>query len=263
MDSSRTLASWGPRTHRFALASLTKLLSAYAVLVAVEEGTVTLADPAGPSGSTVEHLLAHASGLGSDGGVLAEPATRRIYSNSGFEALADHLEAASGMSATDYVRAAVVEPLGLTDTGFATASLAHGLESTLADVARFAQELLAPTLIAAQTLSNATSVHFPGLAGVLPGFGRQQPNDWGLGFELRSEKSPHWTGHTSSPATFGHFGRSGTLLWVDPERDVAMVVLTNKLFDEWARQSWPTMTDQVLQVLDQNSMTTAPLRRSR
>ena len=62
-----------------------------------------------------------------------------------------------------------------------------------------AAELLAPTLIAPETLAEATSVQFPGLDGVLPGFGRQTPNDWGLGFELRDAKSPHWTGSLNSP----------------------------------------------------------------
>ena len=88
-------------------------------------------------------------------------------------------------------------------------------ESSVDDLARFAAELRAPTLTA--TLDDATRVAFPGLDGILPGFGRQKPNDWGLGFEIRDGKSPHWTGAHSSPRTFGHFGQSGTFLWVDPD----------------------------------------------
>ena len=64
--------------------------------------------------------------------------------------------------------------------------------------------------------------------GVLPGFGRMEPNDWGLGLELRDGKHPHWTGAHNSPGTFGHFGRSGTFLWVDPERRLALGVLTER-----------------------------------
>ena len=64
---------------------------------------------------------------------------------------------------------------------------------------------------------------FPGLAGVLPGFGRFEPNDWGLGFELRDDKRPHWTGTGNSPRTFGHFGAAGTFLWVDPDAGLACV----------------------------------------
>ena len=61
-------------------------------------------------------------------------------------------------------------------------------------------------------------MQFPGLVGVLPDVGRMDPNDWGLGVELRDAKTPHWTGARNSPRTFGHFGGSGTFLWVDPER---------------------------------------------
>jgi hypothetical protein len=48
--------------------------------------------------------------------------------------------------------------------------------------------------------------------GVVPGFGRQSRSDWGLGFEIRDRKAPHWTGQRNSPPTFGHFGRSGSFL---------------------------------------------------
>ncbi|HEX7443763.1 MAG TPA: serine hydrolase, partial [Acidimicrobiales bacterium] len=58
------VASVGPRDRALPWASVTKLATALAVLVAVEEGTVDLDQPAGPPGSTVRHLLAHASGLG-------------------------------------------------------------------------------------------------------------------------------------------------------------------------------------------------------
>ena len=61
---------------------LTKLLTGLATLVAVEEGTVDLDEPAGPPGSTLRHLLAHASGLPPDDGPpLMAPGRRRIYSN--------------------------------------------------------------------------------------------------------------------------------------------------------------------------------------
>jgi CubicO group peptidase (beta-lactamase class C family) len=89
-------------------------------------------------------------------------------------------------------------------------------------------------------------VQFPGLVGVLPGFGRQEPNDWGLGFELRDAKSPHWTGSRNSPATFGHFGRSGTFLWVDPDAGLALACLTDLAFGDWASDAWPRLADDVL-----------------
>jgi len=89
-------------------------------------------------------------------------------------------------------------------------------------------------------------VQFPGLSGVLPGFGRQDPNDWGLGLELRDGKSPHWTGSRNAPQTFGHFGRSGTFLWVDPVAGLALGCLTDLAFGEWAVEAWPALADAVL-----------------
>ena len=108
------------------------------------------------------------------------------------------------------------------------------------------REWLAPTLVAPETLAEATAVAFPGLTGVLPGFGRMERNDWGLGCELRDDKSPHWTGSLNSARTFGHFGRSGTFLWVDPEAQLALGVLTDRDFDEWAQASWPALADAVV-----------------
>ncbi|CAL9541052.1 Putative D-alanyl-D-alanine carboxypeptidase [Streptomyces sp. enrichment culture] len=236
----------GPAGQRFALASVTKPLAAYAVLVAVEEGATELDEPAGPPGSTVRHLLAHTSGLAFDEHrVMAEPGTRRLYSNAGFEVLGEHLTKATGMPFADYLREAVLEPLGMASTELAGSPAKDGV-STVTDLAAFAAELQAPRLLARETLDEATSVVFPGLSGVLPGYGHQKPNDWGLGFSIRDHKSPHWTGAASSPRTFGHFGQSGTFLWVDPEAGAACVALTDRAFGPWAVQAWPPFTDAVL-----------------
>src|ERR671932_295777 len=93
------LGAFGPRDVAFRWASVTKLLTTYAILVALEEGTVELDDPAGPEGSTLRHLLAHASGLPlNEGPPLAPPARRRMYSNAGIEAAARHVEERAEMS---------------------------------------------------------------------------------------------------------------------------------------------------------------------
>lgn len=241
-----TLATVGDPRQPFRLASVTKLLTAYACLVAVEEGTLDLDGAAGPPGSTVRHLLAHASGLSLDDGAAAPPGHRRIYSNSGFQVLADLLAARAEMPAHRYVSAAVLEPLGMDDTVVADRSPAHGATSSVHDLAHFAQELLRPTLIHPDTHRLATTVAFPGLRGVLPGVGPQEANDWGLGFELRDHKHPHWTGATNSPETYGHFGAAGTFLWVDPAIDRSLVVLTDRPFGPWALEAWPPLSDAVV-----------------
>jgi CubicO group peptidase (beta-lactamase class C family) len=236
----------GETGRRFPLASVTKPLVAYAALLAVEEEAINLDQPAGPEGSTVRHLLAHTSGLAfGEHRVVAEPGTRRLYSSAGFEVLASTIEEATGIAFADYLHEAVLDPLGMGATTL-EGSPGHGATSTVDDLLRLAAELQAPTLLDATTLAEATSVQFPGLNGTIPGFGHQKPNDWGLGFELRDSKSPHWTGTHSAPGTFGHFGQSGTFLWVDPDASAACVVLTDRDFGDWAKQAWPAVTDAVL-----------------
>ena len=148
------------------------------------------------------------------------------------------------MPFAEYFEAAVVEPLEL--GGALHGSPAWGYRGPLDDLLKLGRELLAPTLVAQETLDEATAVQFPGLAGVLPGFGRMEPNDWGLAFELRDGKSPHWTGARSSPRTFGHFGAAGTFLWVDPDAGLALGVLTDREFGDWAKEAWPALSDSVV-----------------
>jgi len=239
------LGARGPRDRVLRWASVTKLVTTLAVLVAAEEGTVDLDEPAGPPGSTVRHLLAHASGLPFHGErPIARPGARRIYSNTGLEAAAAHLAEHAGMSFEEYLRAAVLEPLGM--RAELCGSPAADLRGSLDDLVAFVRELLAPRLVAQETLDEATSVQFEGLAGVLPDLGRFEPNDWGLGFELRDAKQPHWTGTRKSTRTYGHFGGSGTFLWVDPENGLACCCLTDLEFDEWAKRAWPPFSDAVL-----------------
>jgi CubicO group peptidase (beta-lactamase class C family) len=239
------VATHGPRDAVLPWASVTKLLTGLAVLVALEEGTVDLDEAAGPPGATLRHLLAHASGLPVDGRQpITEPGRRRIYSNTGIELAARLVEQRAEMPFGDYFEQAVVRPLGL--VGRLGGSPAHGYRGPLDDVLAVGSELLRPTLVAAETLAEATTVQFPGLTGVLPGLGRMEPNDWGLTFELRDSKSPHWTGGRNSESTFGHFGASGTFLWVDPDAGVACAVLTGRPFGDWAKAAWPAFSDSVL-----------------
>ncbi|MBV1935075.1 beta-lactamase family protein [Streptomyces sp. BV286] len=243
------LGSHGPTSQRFALASVTKPLAAYAALVAYEEGAVELDEPAGPEGSTVRHLLAHTSGLAFDEHrVTAPPGQRRLYSNAGFEQLGDHIAKATEIPFAEYLRQAVLEPLGMTSTTLDGSPAKDGV-STVDDLVRFAAEVQAPRLLDPRTVAAAMTVQYPGTKGVLPGYGHQNPNDWGLGFEIRDSKSPHWTGSSSSPRTFGHFGQSGTFLWVDPaagRTGAACVALTDRAFGPWAAEVWPAFTDAVL-----------------
>lgn len=229
------------------VASVSKLLVALAVLVAVEEETLDLDEQAGTfDGVTLRHLLAHASGIDfSRHRQIAPPGTRRAYSNVGIELAADHLALRAGMPFATYLSRAVFEPLVMVDSEL-QGSPAHDVHSTVDDLCRFASELLDPSLISAATLEQATTPQFPELAGVLPGIGRFDPNPWGLGFEIKGDKKPHWTGTLTSPRTFGHFGGSGTFLWVDPVPGLAVLGLTEREFEGWAMEFWPRFSDAVL-----------------
>lgn len=249
VGKSGVLADYGDTARAYRLASVTKPLVARAAQIAVEEGVIDLDSPAGPPGATIRHLLSHASGLSMHSAeTMAEPGSRRVYSNYGFGVLAQTIESNSGIEFGRYLSEAIFEPLGMTasrlDGGAAAAGF--GVVSTVADLTVFAADLLEPRTVSARMHAEATSVQFPGLTGVLPGFGVQRPNDWGLGFEIRDGKVPHWTGTSNSPQTYGHFGQTGTFLWVDPVRELSLVVLTARDFDEWARPLWPALSDEVL-----------------
>ena len=271
----RTLVEAGQIDEVFPFASVTKPIVAWSALVAVERGLLDLDAPAGAGtahnavgagtahnavgagtahsaagamlpGATVRHLLAHASGIAFDSdAVLAAPGTRRIYSNRGIEILGERLQEATATPLERWVETTVLEPLGMSSV-LVPGSPAHSGEGTARDLAVFAGELAAPRLISASLAAEATSVVFPGLDGVLPGYGRQAPNDFGLGVEVRGHKHPHWTGRAGSPATFGHFGQSGSFIWVDPEARRQAVFLGERRFAAVHKDIWPDLCDQIL-----------------
>jgi len=252
--ADRTIATRGDTRRAVNLASVSKPVAALATLVAAEEGVVDLDEAAGPPGSTVRHLLAHASGLPFEGErPIAPPGRRRIYSNVGFAVLGAHVAARAEMPFAQYVSEAVCAPLGigLDPEGHPGA----GMHACLDDVLALGRELLEPALVASETHEEMVAVQFPGLDGVLPEFGRFRPLDWGLGVELKGEKDPHWSGSLTSPATFGHFGGSGTFFWVDPSRGIACAALTTRRFGDWAKEAWARLSEAVVRETDSQSDT--------
>jgi CubicO group peptidase (beta-lactamase class C family) len=241
----------------FRVASVTKLMTALATLAAVEAGKLQLDAPvpAAADGVTVRHLLAHASGLPFEpGGASRPPGTRRVYSNVGYYRLAEAVAAAVGTTFPRWLGETVLRPLGMTGTTLedwngVPENPAAGGSATLPDLALLASCLLdhgAP-VIGPELFAEAVSVQFPGLAGLVPGVGRFDPCDWGLGPELKDGKSPHWMGERRSAASFGHFGGSGCFVWVDPRAGIAAAAVTDRPFedDRWAMKTWPAWSDAV------------------
>ncbi len=231
------------------LASISKPMATWAALVAVEEGLVDLDDPVGQPGCTLRHLLSHAGGYPFDGlEPIARPETTRIYSNGGIELAAQTIAAKAGIDFAAYLYEAVFEPLAMTSSAL-RGSPAHRVWSSLADTCRFAAEVMRPTLIDPSTAAEVDRIQYPALAGIVPGVGRYAQCPWGLGFEIRGGKQPHWTGTTNSPRAYGHFGGSGTMFWIDPDHDLALVALADRDFDEWADvalRAWPDLSDAVI-----------------
>lgn len=254
-DPQQTLHTQGDDARLWDLASVSKPIAALGVLIAVERGLVDLDEAVDvppsvttpvPEGATVRHLLAHTAGYAFDGQeLLAGPGERRIYSNTGFEVLAAHVEEATGYDFPDWMEQTVVQELELRDLEV-RGSPAAGYRGSIRDLLVVGRELLAPTLISEELWRAATTVQFAGLAGILPGYGRQEPNDWGLGYEIRGEKHPHWTGADSSPQTFGHFGQSGSFLWVDPQARLTAAFLGSAPFGKTHIRIWPGVTEEIL-----------------
>lgn len=231
------------------IASLSKPLTAYATLVSIEEGSVHLDDAVGQTGCTVRHLLAHAGGYPFEGTLpVGKPGVKRIYSNSGFELIAEHVEHSTGIAFVEYLDDAVFAPLGMHNSTL-QGSCAKDVHSTVHDLTLFLEEINSPTLLSRTTVTEAITPVFPELAGIVPGIGPCDPCPWGLGFEIRGQKTPHWTGTRNSASTFGHFGGIGTFLWCDPVADVSCVMLAEREFDEWGMEYWPAFSDSVLSCL--------------
>jgi CubicO group peptidase (beta-lactamase class C family) len=72
-----------------------------------------------------------------------------------------------------------------------------------------------------------------------------------LGWDTPS--SPSQSGRYFSPRSYGHLGYTGTSLWIDPERDISVTLLTNRTWPDCANQSIkqirPRFHDAVLEVL--------------
>lgn len=243
----------GDPTMSYRIASLSKPIAAWAMLVAVEEGLLALDSPIGQPGCTLAHLLAHAGGYGFDGSEpISAPGRRRIYSNTGIELAADAVATLASMPFEQYLREAVLDPLGMADTVL-YGSPAHAIRSTVDDLRSFLLEVIHPTLLSAATVRAALTPFLPELAGIVPGVGRFDPCPWGFGFEIHGSKHPHWMGARNSPSAVGHFGGSGTMCWIDRDAvsacELAVIALTDRPFDEWSAEAlrcWRELSDAVI-----------------
>ncbi|MDH2904541.1 MAG: serine hydrolase [Actinomycetota bacterium] len=237
----QTVAAHGDLDAPRAWASVSKLLTAWAGAIELHEARARLDEALGPEGSTLAHLLAHASGLGLESGdPVVAPGVRRVYSNVGIDLAAAHL--AQGERVGEWLDERVLTPLGLSTTSL-RGRAAEGAVGSTRDLADFAREWVQPTLTTTQRRDATTTAFLPELAGVVPGFGRFAPCPWGLGVELRGDKL-HWMGDWP-PSSFGHFGRSGAMLLANVDEGICLVATSTVDFGPWARDLWPAWTSKV------------------
>ena len=249
IDRCGEIHFYGDESREFRLASVSKVITAWAVLVACEEGTLSLSDAIGQDDCTVRHLLAHAGGYAFEGdSPIGKPGARRVYSNTGYELLATHLAERSEMPFWEYVDEAVFAPLGIVSE-VQSGSSAKDARLDIVNLSLFVAEMRRPRLLARDTFVDAVTAQFPELDGIVPGIGRFDPCPWGLGPEIRGGKHPHWTSPHNSAVTYGHFGGSGTFVWVDPIADIACAVVGDRDFDSWALTHWPEFSSAVLSEL--------------
>lgn len=222
--------------------SVTKLVTARAALAAVDAGEVDLDDTLTPAGATLEMLLAHAGGLSATGEQVTDPVTQRIYSNAGYDVLGQALARESDIGAIllDHLHA-----WGATDVSYAS-SPAWGLRGSLADLVALTAELARPGHLDPHLAAFATRPAWPGLAGILPGYGDFADNAWGLGPEIRGTKRPHWTAPDAPAHVFGHFGQSGSFVWVDQPAGVAACFLSAERFGLAHQRRWPDINAAIM-----------------
>ena len=140
------------------------------------------------------------------------------------------------------------EPLGLASLEI-EGSPAYSGRANAADLMVFARELAHPTLVSSELASSAQSVHFPELSGIVPGYGNYRPCPWGLGCEIKGDKQAHWTAPSSSGKTFGHFGQSGSFLWVDPHSAERAVFLGERPFGQWHHDHWGPLNEEIVRAM--------------
>ncbi len=233
-----------------------------------------------PDVSTFDELRTYIHALS-----VVPPGSKVEYSNVGYGLLGLVIEEVSRKPFATFMREHVFAPSGLDDTWLAPpdhlfprivrvdgtfdrGSSTERFNSTYArrrthpagsviatarDVARFFQMFLDNGVVEGrQVISPATARlmitnHTAGLRGGIEGFMTWDDCAWGLGFDLRGNKRPHFSGEFTSPGAFGHTGVSGVFAWADPEIDLVCVMLANRtLFNAWNTSRWSRFSTAVV-----------------
>jgi uncharacterized protein YbbC (DUF1343 family) len=180
------------------------------------------------------------------------PGTKFVYSDINFEVLGFIVQKVTGVPLNEYTATHVFAPLDMTETAFLPPAswvpriaptqydedgimlrgVVHdptarrmggvaghaGLFSTADDLAKFAQNLLSdhPKVLTRKTIEEMSTPQQPGSGSILRG----------LGWDIDSPYSGP-RGKLFPVGSFGHTGFTGTSIWIDPESDTYIILLTN------------------------------------
>ncbi len=212
-----------------------------------------------------------------------EPGSKSLYSDLGEILLGEILERVAGEPLDEFVRRRIFEPLGMQNTwfrpeaelveriapteddpwrgrvlrgevhdenAFALGGVAPhaGLFGTAEDLARFAQMIVYGGVFEHRRLVSRATVETFTRRAEVPDSTRA------LGWDTKSpEKSS--AGTLFSPRSFGHTGFTGTSLWIDPDRELFVILLTNRVHptreNKVIRQVRPAVADAVVRALSE------------
>ena len=240
-------------------------------MCAVEEGLLEL-DEEVRDGFTLRHLLSHCSGLRAESAATRRRAwsTRRAPTAAtrtpATRSPARLVERAAEMPFGEYLRAAVLDPLGMDASlgldpadggsrrGRARARTLGGWRAVLQQRRRSVRPR-SPRAAAsrplggtpafsracstaavrtgagcsrAETVDEMLSTQFGELPGTVEALATWDACPWGLGLDVRGTREPHWTGDALTATANTHFGSSGTLAWIDRERGLGLVALASR-----------------------------------
>lgn len=194
--------------------------------------------------------------------LINEPGGEKLYSDLGFILLAEIISEETGRSIDSFLNRELYYPMGMSTTVYRPERRGRfmmrripptefdavyrnrivqgevhderayymggiaghaGLFSSGADLGRFAQMLLWNGKYSGQQFIEPATI---------AEFTARRPEGYALGFDLKSPEGFTTAGQLASDATYGHLGFTGSSIWIDPERNLAVIILTNRTYPQ-------------------------------
>lgn len=253
IDPDGQLHVIGNGNGRYQFASVTKLITTNVIAEIVADGFVSFEEEVediyfSKGKVTLQDLLSHSSGIRPEYESCVPPRSKRVYTTEAFDIAEKHIIKKLGNGFENETIASIFsdglkDELGCSIT--IEGSCGSGASGTADDLILLLREIREPKFISVEMQRFLTTPYFPELDGVLPGWGHFERNIWGVGYEIKGDKYPHWMGSKASKNSFGHFGLSGAFVMHDPENKISIASLSNENFGPWAKIAWPEMCDQI------------------